>query len=460
MKSRNLLVLLFLFGGAVFFASCEGDTGPAGPAGKDGSKGDKGDKGDRGDPGTPGAAGPQGDQGKSFGDPRCDVNNGINALPGVSNDITGTADDDVICGNQYVNTIRAGAGDDAVYAGAGNDYIRGGEGIDTLHGGDGADEVYGDAGNDELYGGGGNDSFFLNDPGNDTFNGGGGNDILYFSGPPTSTRAGIPDATRNTALTFDLGSKTFTHTSFGTDTFESIENVAGSRGDDHITGDDGDNVIMGWYGTDTLIGGKGDDTIEPTPIRYTAGKADGGEGNDTLVVYGGTYRIGTNTFVAGGTGNRNIFDLTDEKHTSTMSNFENLSAVLVSFPGNARITSVTFRGDNKANILTGGNAGDILDGRGGNDTLIGGKSADQLTGGDGNDIFVISKDDGGVDFITDFTLADDKIQFKGFAADVGAPTSAAGKISVGGTEVVQIGSTADNTKAGNIISQEKYEFVD
>ncbi len=137
MKLRNFSVL-FLLGGAVFFIACEGDRivceceedmGPAGP------------KGDKGDPGTPGAAGgDKGDKGDPApGDPRCDVSNGINALPGVSNDITGTADDDIICGNQYINNISAGDGDDTVYGGAGNDILDGGPGADTLTGGAGAD---------------------------------------------------------------------------------------------------------------------------------------------------------------------------------------------------------------------------------------------------------------------------------------------------------------------------------
>ncbi len=479
MRLRNFLVMLFLLGGAVFLAACEGEMGPAG---KDGAKGDKGDpgvagpKGDKGDKGDPG-----GDPAPTD-DPRCDRSDGINAVRGVRL-IQGTADDDVICGNDDTNEIRAGDGDDVVYGEGGDDYIRGGAGTDTLYGGDGSEDIYGDAGNDELHGGGGTDFFFITDPGDDTFNGGLGRDMLFFSGPPAAFGGNISSDTRKVAVTFDLSSETFTHATFGNDTFESIEDVAGSRGDDHITGDDGDNVLIGWYGADTLIGGKGDDTIEPSPLKFangSAGTADGGEGNDTLIVYGGQYFIQGNTYTVDGTGHRNEFDLTDSTHTSNMSNFENLSAVLASFRSAPRISSVTFKGDSKANTLTGGNAGDTLEGRGGNDTLRGGKGednlnggagndvligeegADNLTGGAGNDTFLIRKADGGVDIITDFTLADDKIQFSGFAAGARALTNAAGKISVGAVEVVEIrvSGSANNDRAGNIISQNKYEFVD
>ncbi len=468
MRLLNFLVMLFLLGGAVFFAACEGDMGPAGPPGPAGPKGDKGDSG------APGATGPAGPSGGTPGDPRCDVSNGIDSTKGQRL-IQGTDGDDVICGNNTVNDIKAGDGDDIVYGAGAQDRIDGEKGDDTLYGEGGIDDVYGGPGNDKLYGGEGGDFFFITDPGDDMFNGGPGQDILFFAGPPATPGGAISKDTRTVALTFDLSSKTHTHATFGNDTFESIEDVAGSRGDDHITGDDGDNLLIGWYGADTLIGGKGDDTIEPSPLKIAggvAGTADGGEGNDTLVVYGGRYFIQGNTYTVDGTGNRDEFDLENSTHTANMSNFENLSAVLASFR-TPRISAVTFKGDGKANTLTGGNAGDTLEGKGGNDTLIGGKGSDTLTGGPGNDTFVINKgdDDPGntVDIIKDFALTDDKIQFSGFAAGsaatVGTTTDTGNKIYVGGTALVEIRAgnsraAADNTKAGSIISQTKYEFVD
>jgi Ca2+-binding RTX toxin-like protein len=81
-------------------------------------------------------------------------------------------------------------------------------------------------------------------------------------------------------------------------------------------------------------------------------------------------------------------------------------------------------GDDEANRLAGGDGDDILDGGAGADTLDGGARADTLdggadsvrdtlTGGGGNDIFVVSADDGtdlaGADLVTDFASGD-KIQ--------------------------------------------------
>ncbi len=474
--------MLFLVGGTVFFAACEGDMGPAGPAGPAGPKGDPGVAGPKGDPGTPGATGLQGDPGKSFGDPRCDVSNGINVGTGVSN-VTGSADDDIICGNQYINDIKAGEGDDTVYGAGGNDLLHGEKGDDTLYGeegrdfiidGEGDDTAYGGEGNDlfqgagegndEFYGGEGNDEFYFGQKGNDMFNGGPGIDHINLATSPDPGKTGTPAANFLSGnLTIDLTSGTFTHATYGNKKLLSIEYVIGGKGDNRIIGGDEDNFLIGWEGTNTLIGGGGDDTLEPGPGGPgAAGTADGGEGNDTLVVFGGTYHLPswTGPYTPGGT-NRNDTFVLGTTLAGDMRKFENLSAVSLQY--GPRTTAVNFTGDGKANILTGGSGADTLNGAGGNDTLIGNKGVDNLTGGAGNDTFVIVKEDGdtvGVDVITDFTLADDKIQFRGFAAGAGALTNAAGKISVGGTEVVQIGSTADNTKAGNIISRTKYEFAD
>ncbi len=483
MRLRNFLAMLFLIGGAVFFAACGGETGPAGPAGKDGAKGEKGDKGDKGDPGTPGPTGLQGDPGKSFGDSRCDVSNGINALPGVSNDVVGTADADIICGNQYINDIKAGDGDDTVYGAGGNDLLYGENGDDTLYGeegsdffidGEGDDTHYGGGagefnlfqgsgeGNDELYGGEGRDVFFLGQPGDDTFDGGPGIDRITLATPPDPGKTVTPAQNFLTGnLTVDLAGGTFTHATYGNKKLLNIEEVLGGAGNNRIVGGDEDNLLIGWQSTNTLIGGGGDDTIEPGPgsVGGAAGTADGGPGNDTLIVFGGTYHLPSwnNPFSPPGTNKKDTFVL-GTTLAGDIRNFENLSARSRVY--GPRTSKVDFTGDGNANILTGGSGADVLSGAGGNDTLIGGKGADSLTGGAGSDTFVINKADGGVDIITDFTLTDDKIRFRGFAADVGAPTNAAGKISVGGTEVVQIGSPADNDKAGNIISQTKYEFAD
>jgi Ca2+-binding RTX toxin-like protein len=53
--------------------------------------------------------------------------------------VTGTAQDDIITGNNSNNTLRGGAGNDFLSGGAGNDNLIGGNGIDVLVGGAGND---------------------------------------------------------------------------------------------------------------------------------------------------------------------------------------------------------------------------------------------------------------------------------------------------------------------------------
>ncbi len=139
MKLRNLLVMLLLLTGAVFFVACEGERGPPGPAGADGRVGKDAPR-----------------------DARCDVSNGID-VAGWTFLIYGTGDDDVICAKNGDSEIRAKAGDDIVYGGGGNDKMIGGDGDDTM------------------YGEGGNDHFYIwEQKGANKWFGGEGKDIIYF----------------------------------------------------------------------------------------------------------------------------------------------------------------------------------------------------------------------------------------------------------------------------------------
>ncbi len=472
MKLRNFLVMLFLLGGAVFFVACEGEMGPAGPAGATGPAGPKGDPGVAGPAGPPGAKGDTGDP-IPFGDPRCDVSNGINAVAGVSTTVAGTADADIICGNQYDNIINAGAGNDTVYGGDGDDLIEGKSGNDTIYadGGD-SDELQGGDGDDTIYGGDGGNTFYMDDPGDDTFIGGTGSKNYLFCGNADPEEPGVPYVI-DYAVTIDLSKGTMTHSSAGTDKFENIKNIHCGSGDDTLTGDGKDNYLYGSYGVDTLRGGAGNDTLEPglgtttdtSDWRHgTAGTADGGEGNDTLVVFGGTWIVGgDSTKVTVGDDAKNDFTL-GTTLSARMTNFENLSAV--SRSNGPRTTGVTFTGDGNANILTGGNVADTLKGEGGNDTLIGNKGIDNLTGGAGADTFVIDyahRSD--KDTITDFTAAqNDKIRFRGFPADIRKVGGTGMNISVGkadGTaaaDVVQVQSTGEANTIRT--TPARYEFVD
>jgi Ca2+-binding RTX toxin-like protein len=105
---------------------------------------------------------------------------------GMSDDITGSIDNDYLSGylsndtlsgadgNDYLN----GGGDqDQLYGGNGNDQLIGGIGDDDLDGGEGDDYLYGNEGQDLLYGHLGNDSLVGGD-GEDTLIGGDDQDTL------------------------------------------------------------------------------------------------------------------------------------------------------------------------------------------------------------------------------------------------------------------------------------------
>lgn len=115
--------------------------------------------------------------------------------------VIGTAFDDLILGNNEINVLEGGAGNDAIHSFAGADTLDGGAGIDTA-----------------LFTAGGGVTVDLDDAGNAT-------------------------------------------SSFG-DTLISFENINGSNtGDDDLSGNAIDNILNGQGGNDTLTGEGGNDTL-------------------------------------------------------------------------------------------------------------------------------------------------------------------------------------------------------
>ncbi len=305
MKLRNLLVMLILLCGAVFFIACEGERGPAGPAGKDGkdgAQGPAGPKGDKGDKGDSGADGSDGDS-AGEGDPRCDRSNGRVIIgKGIAGNIQGTDDDDVICGNDGNNEIRAEGGDDVVYAGAGNDKLIGGDGDDTLYGEDGQDHFYlgREPGANKFIGGEGRDTIYCEIEGSNSF-------IIrgqywdLFNGLYDTSNFGSGGNTNKFKknATIDLSSGSFDGSAFdtGTFTFEGIEDVLCGEGHDTITGNDQDNYFYGDKGNDTINGGAGNDVFLGGRGNNTI---NGGPGDDLLYASaGGAADHATDTLTGG-----------------------------------------------------------------------------------------------------------------------------------------------------------------
>ena len=130
-------------------------------------------------------------------------------------------------GTTIVNVERidftAGAGDDTITGGALTDTIFGGLGFDTLTGGTG----------DDILEGGGN---------SDMLHGGTGSDAASYAHSTSGVRVDL------TAPTSNAGDA-------AGDSFDSIENLIGSRHNDRLAGNSGSNIIEGGAGADTLIGG-------------------------------------------------------------------------------------------------------------------------------------------------------------------------------------------------------------
>lgn len=274
----------------------------------------------------------------------------------------GSADDDLIHGTDFGETILGNGStgwdalaidDDVLYGHGGDDTIIGGFGNDILDGGDGSDELYGGFGDDTLTGGDGRDSL----------HGGGGNDSLYDEGM-TSTLFGEDG---NDTLTGGDGQQWL-------DGGAHDDLIDGGAGNDLIWGDTYDGGVT-QPGNDMLSGGDGDDMIDG---HMGNDFIEGGDGDDRL--YGGP----GDDVILGGNGN----DLLTDDWPSA------------SFPG----------------------GGDMLDGGAGDDILVGRAGGNVLTGGGGADIFLISLDalngdpyqpptDLSFNTITDYSVADgDKVQ--------------------------------------------------
>ncbi|WP_188353787.1 DUF5801 repeats-in-toxin domain-containing protein, partial [Malaciobacter pacificus] len=91
----------------------------------------------------------------------------LNTTVDTTEDMDGTANNDIIQGSSNADTINGQGGDDEINGGSGNDVLNGGNGVDTIDGGAGADIINGDGGNDTI-----------NFDGSDTVDGGTGTDTL------------------------------------------------------------------------------------------------------------------------------------------------------------------------------------------------------------------------------------------------------------------------------------------
>lgn len=318
--------------------------------------------------------------------------------------------------------------------------IIGTEFIDSLTGTELADEVYGLAGNDTING----------MAGPDIMRGGSGDDTYFVD------QAGdlvVEDLNEGTDTVIATGSY-----AIGANV-ERLTLAPGTFGA-FATGNNLANVLTNAGGANTLAGNAGNDRIF-VGTTGAGSNIDGGGDSDTLVVTGsvaslaGLSSIEALEFSEGGSltltgiqfntglalnsvlvGTGSIAVNMDAGQVFFASQFSNSVGANVIFTVNgtsgidvvkgALDSVIVIHGGDSVDQLRGGNHADAIFGDGGNDKIMGLGGADILTGGAGADQFryLFQADTGlgaGADMILDFTIGQDKLDFRGLDADLVTP---------------------------------------
>ena len=362
-------------------------------------------------------------------------------------DAIGSAGADIIVGNVLGNRLVGGAGADRLDGGGGADTLAGGLGADTLVGGSGIDtvtfggsrvavdlaapglnrgEALGDvfigierfvltAGDDHFADGPG-EVRVLAGAGADTlvgggggvhFDGGAGVDILRFRDEAApvvidllETAAGGFVALRIEEFRLGDGDDVFRggvrrdrlDGGGGNDT------LVGRAGNDILDGNLDDDLLQGGEGADSLFGSNGSDVLEGGAGADTldggrgADRLDGGEGIDTAT-FAGMLVFDPVAFIGV------VIDLDapgDNRGEALGDTYAGIERFVLTDLND------DFHGDDAAQIVLGGGGDDWIVGRGGRDTL---------SGGGGSDGFAFAGAREGRDLITDFTLAEDELDW-------------------------------------------------
>lgn len=307
--------------------------------------------------------------------------------------IRGSAQDDVLLGDNNDNVIEGMSGEDELDGRGGNDtvsYRRSNEGVivflgryafgghangDTLTdfeniiGSDFNDLLVGDSGANKLSGG----------DGRDVLEGGAGGDMLD-GGTGVDTAIYIDS---DAAITINLDAGTASGGHAAGDTLLDIEHLTGSRlYGDTLTGNGEDNRLLGDGGDDILEGLAGADVIH------------GGKGTDNASYRNSTAGINIdllNRTASGGHAEGDKLVSIEEIDGSDFGDIiqgTNSGNTLSGFDGDDELYGL----DGK-DTLNGGLGNDLLNGGDGNDKLYGGDNDDNLYGGDDNDRLYGGNDD-------------------------------------------------------------------
>ena len=253
-----------------------------------------------------------------------------------------------------------------------DDVLEGDDGVNTIPGLNGDDLIRGLGGNDSLSGEGGNDTIY-GGAGADYIDGRAGFDYARYDDSPAGVTVSLAAALNGAVA--DGGDATG-------DKLLEIEGVVGSPFADSLTGNHLANDLQGGDGDDVLIGLRGNDAL------------DGGEGSDQAVFSGSRsqYLVTHNA----STGTYTVRDLRDGS-ADGIDQVRNVEAFV--FADGAVTAAAIFDGypapivgDDGDNTLIGTSNDDYLSGIGGNDRLSGLGGEDLLDGGASDDTL-----DGGAD---------------------------------------------------------------
>lgn len=262
------------------------------------------------------------------------------------------------------------------------------------------DLLVGDNGDNVLRGGEGNDAFSSaalpeSTGGNDTFVGGGGIDTALVA------NGGVAD----------LAAGTITYSSGQRIALSGIENLsAGSQAAGMtLLGDDGPNKLEGGFGDVTVSGRGGDDVLFAWGV-YGNATLNGGDGNDILTVRAG------NSILRGGRGDDLINPGGDDNNIDGGQGTDTLSFRDFGGPVNVNLARGEARHDaftdsiRQIENVIGSRGDDTITGNFADNRLDGGPGHDTLTGRGGADTFVINAPGEGDDTITDFRHGRDHIE--------------------------------------------------
>lgn len=304
--------------------------------------------------------------------------------------LTGTAFDDTLIGNNVANVLKGGDGNDILEGLGGADTFDGGAGSDTVsyanstlgvvsslttvfssgpavtQTNDALGDTYSSIEN--IVGTGANDTLIGNSVGN-TLTGGAGADVLEGMGGADILIGGISTLDINNPLDAN-NTASYAHASAVSgstgitaslttpgnntgdaqgDTYYNIQNLTGSVYNDTLIGDSANNILIGGDGNDVLEGMAGADALYGDSLAGSTGGTNTAsyEHASTLV----TASLTTPAINSGDAAGDTYFNI----QNLTGSNFND-----------------TLIGDINVNTLSGGSGDDILEGMGGADVLIGG----------------------------------------------------------------------------------------